>query len=110
MRQAWPGDAKNCDQFLRHKTYLISPDVLQKQYNVKVNKLVHYEGEFVITYPYGYHSGYNLGYNCAESVNFATESWLEYGRIARKCNCEADNVWVDVAEIERKMRGEPTPE
>lgn len=110
MKQAWPIDSKNCDQFLRHKTYLISPDVLQKQYNVKVNKLVHYEGEFVITYPYGYHSGYNIGYNCAESVNFATESWLEYGRIARKCNCEADNVWVDVAEIERKLRGEPTPE
>lgn len=110
MKQAWPVDSKNCDQFLRHKTYLISPDVLQKQYGVKVNKLVHYEGEFVITYPYGYHSGYNIGYNCAESVNFATESWLEYGRIARKCNCEADNVWVDVAEIERKMRGEPTPE
>jgi hypothetical protein len=110
MKQVWPLDAKNCDQFLRHKTYLISPDVLQKQYGVKVNKLVHYEGEFVITYPYGYHSGYNVGYNCAESVNFATESWLDYGRIARKCNCEADNVWVDVAEIERKLRGEPTPE
>ncbi|KAK4550579.1 hypothetical protein LTR36_000158 [Oleoguttula mirabilis] len=110
MRQIWPTDAKACDQFLRHKTYLISPDVLLKQYGVKVNKLVHYEGEFVITYPYGYHSGYNVGYNCAESVNFATESWLEYGRIARKCNCEADNVWVDVSEIERKLRGEPTPE
>ena len=110
MKQVWPVDAKQCDQFLRHKTYLISPDVLQKQYGVKVNKLVHYEGEFVITYPYGYHSGYNLGYNCAESVNFATESWLEFGRIARKCNCEADNVWVDVADIERKLRGEPTPE
>ena len=110
MKQVWPVDAKNCDQFLRHKTYLISPDVLQKQYGVKVNKLVHYEGEFVITFPYGYHSGYNIGYNCAESVNFATESWLEYGRIARKCNCEKDNVWVDVYEIERKLRGEPTPE
>lgn len=110
MKSVWPVDSKNCDQFLRHKTYLISPEVLQKQYNVKVNKLVHYEGEFVITYPYGYHSGFNLGYNCAESVNFATESWLDYGRIARKCNCEADNVWVDVAEIERKLRGEPTPE
>lgn len=110
MKSNWPVDAKNCDQFLRHKTYLISPDVLQKQYGVKVNKLVHYEGEFVITYPYGYHSGYNIGYNCAESVNFATESWLEFGRIARKCNCEADNVWVDVSEIERKLRGEPTPE
>ena len=87
MKTVWPVDSKNCDQFLRHKTYLISPDVLQKQYGVKVNKLVHYEGEFVITFPYGYHSGYNIGYNCAESVNFATESWLEFGKIARKCNC-----------------------
>ena len=110
MKTVWPVDAKNCDQFLRHKTYLISPDVLQKQYGVKVNKLVHYEGEFVITFPYGYHSGYNIGYNCAESVNFATESWLEFGRIAKKCNCETDNVWVDVNEVERKLRGEPTPE
>ena len=110
MQEVWPSDAKNCDQFLRHKTYLISPQLLQSQYNIRVNRLVHYEGEFVITFPYGYHSGYNLGYNCAESVNFATESWLEYGRIARKCNCEADSVWVDVRDIERKLRGEPTPE
>ncbi|KAG8526226.1 uncharacterized protein KY384_000219 [Bacidia gigantensis] len=110
MRSVWPTDAKNCDQFLRHKTYLISPQLLQSQYNIKVNRLAHFEGEFVITFPYGYHSGYNLGYNCAESVNFATESWLDFGKVARKCNCEADNVWVDVREIERKLRGEPTPE
>lgn len=110
MKNIWPRDAKNCSQFLRHKTYLISPAQLEKQYNIKVNRLVHYEGEFVITYPYGYHSGYNLGYNCAESVNFANESWLSYGRIAKKCECESDSVWVDVNEIERKLRGEPTPE
>ncbi|KAL6720213.1 hypothetical protein ACLMJK_002134 [Lecanora helva] len=110
MRTVWPNDSKNCDQFLRHKTYLISPEKLQQQHHIQVNRLVHHEGEFVITFPYGYHSGYNLGYNCAESVNFATDSWLDYGRIARKCNCEADSVWVDVREIERKLRGEPTPE
>ena len=89
---------------------MISPQLLQSQYNIRVNRLVHNEGEFVITFPYGYHSGYNLGYNCAESVNFATESWLDYGRVARKCNCEADSVWVDVGDIERKLRGEQTPE
>ncbi|KAL8992342.1 MAG: hypothetical protein Q9169_007170 [Polycauliona sp. 2 TL-2023] len=110
MRNVWPTDAKNCDQFLRHKTYLISPQLLQSQYNIKVNRLVHHENEFVITFPYGYHSGYNLGYNCAESVNFATESWLDYGKVAKKCHCEADSVWVDVFDIERKLRGEPTPE
>jgi hypothetical protein len=110
MKNIWPRDAKNCSQFLRHKTYLISPQQLEKQFNIKVNRLVHYEGEFVITYPYGYHSGYNIGYNCAESVNFANESWLSYGRIAKKCECETDSVWVDVNEIERKLRGEPTPE
>lgn len=110
MRSVWPTDSKNCDQFLRHKTYLISPQLLQSQYNIRVNRLVHHEGEFVITFPYGYHSGYNLGYNCAESVNFATEAWLDYGRVAKKCNCEADSVWVDVHDIERKLRGEPTPE
>lgn len=106
----WSSDAKNCDQFLRHKTYLVSPSLLKSQYGITVNRLVHYEGEFVITYPYGYHSGYNIGYNCAESVNFATEKWLEYGRIAKKCNCESDSVWIDVDEIERKLRGESTPE
>lgn len=106
----WPTDAKNCSQFLRHKTYLISPALLKSQFNIEVNKLVHYEGEFVITYPYGYHSGYNLGYNCAESVNFATEAWLDYGKIAKKCDCEADSVWINVEDIERKLRGEPTPE
>ncbi|THC96326.1 hypothetical protein EYZ11_004185 [Aspergillus tanneri] len=110
MKSIWTSDAKNCDQFLRHKTYLVSPTLLKSQYGITVNRLVHYEGEFVITYPYGYHSGYNLGYNCAESVNFATEKWLEYGRVAKKCNCEADSVWIDVDEIERKLRGESTPE
>ena len=110
MRTIWPNDAKNCDQFLRHKTFLVSPSILQSQFGITVNRLVHYEGEFVITYPYGYHSGFNLGYNCAESVNFATEKWLDYGRIAKKCNCEADSVWIDIGEIERKLRGESTPE
>ncbi|KAJ5937858.1 hypothetical protein N7454_004200 [Penicillium verhagenii] len=110
MRSIWSSDAKNCDQFLRHKTYLVSPSLLKSQYGITVNRLVHYEGEFVITFPYGYHSGYNIGYNCAESVNFATERWLDYGRIAKKCNCEADSVWIDVDEVERKLRGEATPE
>ncbi|KAK6361684.1 hypothetical protein TWF730_005398 [Orbilia blumenaviensis] len=108
MKSIWPGEAKKCDQFLRHKTFLASPSFLDSHHGIKVNKLVHHEGEFVITFPYGYHAGYNLGYNCAESVNFATEAWLEYGRKSKKCECIDDAVWVDADEIERKLKGLPT--
>ncbi|KAI0136979.1 JmjC domain-containing protein [Xylariales sp. AK1849] len=110
MKSIWPTDAKACDQFLRHKAFLISPNHLQQYFNIKVNKCVSYPGEFVVTYPYGYHSGYNLGYNCAEAVNFALDSWLPMGKIAKRCECAQaqDSVWVDVYEIERKLRGEST--
>ncbi|KAK4189814.1 hypothetical protein QBC35DRAFT_379288 [Podospora australis] len=110
MKNIWPTDAKACDQFLRHKGYLISPAHLKQHYNITVNKCVSYPGEFVVTYPYGYHSGYNLGYNCAEAVNFALDSWLPMGKIAKRCTCAQaqDSVWVDVYEIERKLRGEET--
>ncbi|KAF5027776.1 hypothetical protein F66182_107 [Fusarium sp. NRRL 66182] len=110
MKNVWPTDAKSCDQFLRHKGFLISPQYLKSHYNITVNKCVSYPGEFVVTYPYGYHSGYNLGYNCAEAVNFALDSWLDIGKIAKKCECAQaqDSVWVDVYEIERKLRGEET--
>ncbi|KAH6851093.1 hypothetical protein B0I37DRAFT_429572 [Chaetomium sp. MPI-CAGE-AT-0009] len=110
MKNIWPTDAKACDQFLRHKGFLISPSHLKQNYNITVNKCVSYPGEFVVTYPYGYHSGYNLGYNCAEAVNFALDSWLPMGKIAKKCQCAQaqDSVWVDVYEIERKLRGEET--
>ncbi|KAK0704860.1 hypothetical protein B0H67DRAFT_545450 [Lasiosphaeris hirsuta] len=110
MKNIWPTEAKACDQFLRHKAFLISPAHLKQHYNITVNKCVSYPGEFVVTYPYGYHSGYNLGYNCAEAVNFALDSWLPMGKIAKKCQCAQaqDSVWVDVYEIERKMRGEET--
>ena len=110
MKSIWGQDAKACNQFLRHKTYLVSPALLKSKYGVTVNKIVHREGQFVITFPIGYHSGYNLGYNCAESVNFAIPNWLNYGKTAKKCECEADSVFIDVDWFIRRMNGEPTPE
>lgn len=110
MKALWGQDAKNCDQFLRHKTYLVAPQLLKQKYGVTVNKVVHREGQFVITFPIGYHSGYNLGYNCAESVNFAIEDWLQYGKVSKKCQCEADSVFIDVDWFIRRMKGEPSPE
>lgn len=58
--------------------------------NVKPNVLVQHQGEFVITYPRGYHAGFNMGFNCAESINFALDSWMELGRRAKVCECEED--------------------
>ena len=104
MRSFFPNDHKGCHQFMRHKTFLASPSTLESK-GIKANRLVHHEGEFVITFPFGYHSGYNLGYNCAESVNFATEGWLEIGRMARKCNCAADSVTINVDDIVGAIHG-----
>ena len=106
MRSIWPLEAKNCDQFLRHKCSLVSHSKLLNEFGIKVNKIVHREGQFMITFPYGYHSGFNYGYNCAESVNFALEEWLTYAQTAKKCNCEQDSVFIDIHDILRKLHPE----
>ena len=79
-------EPSRCPQFLRHKSYLASPMMLAKT-SCRPNTLVQHAGEFVITFPRGYHAGFNLGFNCAESVNFALDSWIELGRKAQVCNC-----------------------
>lgn len=38
-----------------------------------------------------------MGINCAESVNFALESWIENGKVANHCECVTDSVKLDVA-------------
>lgn len=46
----------------------------------------------MITFPYCYHAGFNTGYNCAESTNFASIRWIEFGKNAKLCTCKPDSV------------------
>jgi hypothetical protein len=107
----FPRDIKGCPQFLRHKSFLASPKLLH-QSSIRPNTCVQQEGEFMITYPMGYHAGINLGLNCAESVNFALDSWLDLARKAKICKCIEDSVRIDVDELiqqrDAEARGETT--
>jgi hypothetical protein len=94
----FPQDAQRCGQFLRHKSFTMSPSQLAND-RIPVNMLVHNQGEYVITYPRGYHAGFNMGFNCAESINFALESWLELGRRAKVCECVEHSVRINVDEM-----------
>ncbi|XP_077271581.1 lysine-specific demethylase 4C isoform X4 [Temnothorax americanus] len=91
----FPTSYQNCQAFLRHKMSLISPQIL-RQYSIPCNKITQEAGEIMITFPYGYHAGFNHGFNCAESTNFATPRWVEYGKRATQCTCSKDMVKISM--------------
>ncbi|CCF56552.1 hypothetical protein KAFR_0B02550 [Kazachstania africana CBS 2517] len=103
MKEQFPTEFNHCSEFLRHKSILISPKLLRDN-GIRVNKVVHYQNEFIITFPYGYHAGFNYGYNLAESVNFALESWLKIGKKSKSCQCVNDSVRINVSKLAQNWR------
>uniref|UniRef100_A0A8C7VXL7 [histone H3]-trimethyl-L-lysine(9) demethylase n=1 Tax=Oncorhynchus mykiss TaxID=8022 RepID=A0A8C7VXL7_ONCMY len=101
----FPGSHQNCEAFLRHKMTLISPSILRK-YGIPFEKITQEPGEFMVTFPYSYHAGFNHGYNCAESTNFATERWIEYGKRAILCSCRKDMVKISMDLFVKKYQPE----
>ncbi|KAJ7993506.1 hypothetical protein DPEC_G00273120 [Dallia pectoralis] len=91
----FPGSSQGCDAFLRHKMTLISPSILKK-YSIPFDRVTQEAGEFMVTFPYGYHAGFNHGFNCAESTNFATLRWVDYGKMATLCSCRKDMVKISM--------------
>ncbi|CAH8642903.1 unnamed protein product [Heterobilharzia americana] len=94
-----------CHCFLRHKCVLISPTVLS-QAGIPTRRILQYEGEFMITFPYAYHSGFNMGLNIAESTNFALDRWIEYGKHAKICTCWDDTVKICMDPFVRRFQPE----
>lgn len=106
MKEIFDDEYKHCPEFLRHKLFMASPQFLAKN-GIKCNSVVHNQGEFMITYPYGYHSGFNYGYNLAESVNFALDDWFPFAEKTHKCECIADSVGINYKQIYCKFKGIP---
>lgn len=96
---------KECKSFLRHKMTLISPQVLTSN-NIYFNKITQEPGEIMITFPFGYHAGFNHGFNCAESTNFASERWIEYGKRASQCYCRDDMVKISMETFVKRFQPE----
>ncbi|KFV73462.1 Lysine-specific demethylase 4B [Struthio camelus australis] len=108
----FPGSSQGCDAFLRHKMTLISPS--KKKFLstgvslpiIFVFQITQEAGEFMITFPYGYHAGFNHGFNCAESTNFATLRWIDYGKMATQCTCRKDMVKISMDVFVRVLQPE----
>uniref|UniRef100_A0A8C2Z5X7 [histone H3]-trimethyl-L-lysine(9) demethylase n=1 Tax=Cyclopterus lumpus TaxID=8103 RepID=A0A8C2Z5X7_CYCLU len=99
----FPGNVQGCEAFLRHKMTLISPSILKK-YGIPFEKVTQEAEQFVVTFPFGYHAGFNHGYNCAESTNFATQRWIDYGKQATLCSCRQDTVKISMDVFVRKFQ------
>ncbi|XP_037325454.2 lysine-specific demethylase 4A isoform X1 [Pungitius pungitius] len=99
----FPGNAQGCEAFLRHKMTLISPSILKK-FGIPFEKVTQEAGQFVVTFPFGYHAGFNHGFNCAESTNFATQRWIDYGKQATLCSCRQDMVKISMDVFVRKFQ------
>lgn len=60
----------------------------------------------MITFPYGYHAGFNHGFNMAESTNFASPRWVEYGKRATQCRCRQDTVKISMDTFVKRIQPE----
>jgi hypothetical protein len=81
------GQIEKCDNAMRHKDYLVTREFLSSN-NINYTVLYQNAGEFIVTFPRGYHQGFNLGLNFAEATNFGTRQWVKFGREALQCTCQ----------------------
>lgn len=73
----------------RNKQTIISPKIITS-HSIPFGRTTQLAGEFMITFPRGYHSGFNYGFNCAELTNFASPRWIKHKKRAELCVCKVD--------------------
>lgn len=75
-----------CSYYVRHKTVMIPPSVLQKN-GIPFARVIQNAGEYMVVFSGSCHSGFNFGFNFAEANNFADESWLKTFEKYVICTC-----------------------
>lgn len=82
--------------------------MLKKQYpELKISKIEHRAGEFILVFGGAYHCGFNFGCNIAEAVNYATYDWLRQVFLAKPCSCLKSSVRASLLEIYRNLIKSP---
>lgn len=99
----FPKSVAVCPAFLRHKMTILDPKWL-RDYEIPYDTVTQEAGMIMITFPFGYHSGFNHGFNIAESTNFATERWVEYGKKASICHCCPDAVKISMEAFVKRFQ------
>lgn len=102
-RSKFSEESNRCGQFMRHKNVFTSPSFMRDR-KISYSRAVQYAGEFMLTFPRGYHCGFNTGFNCAESTNFGSPKWISYGRQASFCKCEDYTLRIDIDSFVEMVR------
>ena len=68
------------------KTTLFLPKLLIDA-KIPIYRLDQEPGDFILTFPRGYHTGFSHGFNIGEAVNFALPEWLPAGAAALESYC-----------------------
>lgn len=92
-----------CKSYMVHKCFLADPQYLRRN-KVPVYRAEQSAGEFIVTFPRGYHCGFNNGFNCAEATNFATLEWIPFGICANMCKspCREKQFTIDMDQYVKK--------
>jgi jumonji domain-containing protein 2 len=75
-----------CENIFRHKDFILTREFLNEN-DINYQILTQNPGEFIVTFPRGYHFGFNTGLNMCEAVNYGNKEWIQFGKDGLQCTC-----------------------